>query len=298
MTARQFLAATTIGAGVTRACQSAGMTWSGVGRVVGTFSSGFYVSAAETVFAVGGPRIPAGPIHLVIEMPPPPPSDRSMVYLGPDRLWTNSCTIDLSRAASHRPTQLSPVQLRAVTPTLARLDRRDAVPNDVSHVWAAVRAAVERSDFHAARKLLEGLGGGLTPTGDDVLAGLVLFARWADPFSAVPAEVAAHAVTTDLSRCFLTWAAVGQSIQPIHDLLAAAGQLASAAGLAAGSAAQDRFDRAVATVASIGGSSGKGILAGLGLAATACSMWQQCSDSHAYMLVTSREATSNSTSSG
>ena len=298
MTARQLLAATTIGDGVARACQSAGMTWCGVGLVVGTFSSGFYVSAAETVFAVGGPRIPAGPIHLVLEAPPPPPSDRSMVYLGPDRLWTNSCTIDLSRAASHRPTQPSPVQLRAVAPTLARLDRWDAVPNDVADVWAAVRAAVERSDLHVARKLLEGLGDGLTPTGDDVLAGLVLFAHWADPFSAVPAEVVAHAATTDLSRCFLTWASVGQSIQPIHDMLEAAGQLASAAGLVSSSAAHDRFDRAVATVASIGGSSGKGILAGLGLAATACSMWQQSGNGHAYTLVASHVSTPNSTRSG
>ena len=274
MTAHRLLAATTIGDGV-RTCQSAGITGRGVSHVVGTFSSGFYICAAGTVFAVGGPKIAAGPIHLVLEAPPPPPSDQSIVRFGPDTLWTNTCTIDLSRAASHRPTQPSPAQLRVIAPMLARLDRRDAVPNDVVHVWPAVRIAVERSELHAARKLLEGLGDGLTPTGDDVLAGLVLFAHWADPLSVMPNEVAVHAATTDLSRCFLAWAAAGQSIQPIHDLLDAADQVASSADLASASAAHDQFDRAVTVVASIGRSSGKGMLAGLGLAARAWSIMQE-----------------------
>lgn len=265
--AHRVLAATSIGDGVTLACQSASMP----GRVVGTFSSGFYVATAETLFAVGGPSIPAGPIHLVLEAPPPPVTDQSIVHLAPDRLWMASCTIELSRAACHRPTQPSPSLLRTIAPTLARLDRRDTVPNDVVHVWKAVSLAVERADLHAARKLLEGLGTGLTPTGDDVLAGIVLFARWADPLSVVPAEVAMRAATSDLSRCFLTWAAAGQSIQPLHDLIDAAHQLVSSASLTGASAANDSFDQTVAAVAAIGGSSGKGMLAGLRLAAAA---WQ------------------------
>jgi len=91
----------------------------------------------------------------------------------------------------------------------------------------------------------------------------------------MPNEVAVHAATTDLSRCFLAWAAAGQSIQPIHDLLDAADQVASSADLASASAAHDQFDRAVTVVASIGRSSGKGMLAGLGLAARAWSIMQE-----------------------
>lgn len=268
------MAATSMGDGVALACQSAGLPGRGVGVVVGTFSSGFYVGLSEMLFAVGGPGIPAGPIHLVLEAPPPTPSPRSIVHLGPDRLRIDSCTIELSRAARHRPTQPSPTLLRRVAPTLARLDRREAVPTDLAHVWMAVRLAVERADLHAARERLEGLGAGLTPTGDDVLAGLVLFAHWADPLSTVPAEVARHAATSDLSRCFLAWAAAGQGIQPVHDLIDAAGRLAASTGLKCASTARDRFERTVDVVALIGGSSGKGMLAGLGLAGAVWPTWQ------------------------
>lgn len=274
--AHRLRVATSIGEGVALACQSANVPGHDIGRIVGTFSSGFYVGTDKTLFAVGGPNIPAGPIHLVLEAPPPAAVDQAIVRLEPHRLWVDSCTIELAHAVCYWPTQPSPWHLRALAPILARLDRCDAVPNDVEHVWMAVRLAIEHADLHAARKLLEGLGEGLTPTGDDVLAGLVLFARWADPISDVPAEVAVRAATSDLSRCFLAWAAVGQSIQPLHDLIDAASKLASASvSSICASAANDRFERSVAAVASIGGSSGKGILAGLGLAAAAWSRKQQ-----------------------
>lgn len=272
MTARHNVAATTIGDAVVRTCQSAGRSGRGVGQVVGTFSSGFYVRAEGALFAVAGPRVAAGPIHLVLEGRPPPPRERSIVRLAPDRLCTGSCVIDLSRADGYRPTQPSPARLRTIAPALARLDHPGAPPEDIVPVWAAVRAAVERSALHAARTLLEGLGGGLTPTGDDVLAGLLLFAHWADPESAVPGEVAQQTATTDLSRSFLAWAAAGQSIQPVHDLLDAAELVVSSAGLASASTAQDQFDHVAADIASVGHSSGQGLLAGLGLAATAWPM--------------------------
>ncbi len=265
MTARLWLTATSIGDGVRPGTQLADL--SETGNVVGTFSSGFYVRVIDRLFAVGGPMISAGPIHLVLEAAPPAPTNGSIVNIHQDHLQTDSFAIDLSRAVLHRPPQPSLGQLQTIAPILARLDRLAARLGDVAHVWDAVGIATRRSDLHAARRLLEGLGGGLTPTGDDVLAGLVMFARWSDPSSTVPAEVARLAATTHLSRCFLTWAAAGQSIQPIHDLLIAAEKLAQCKGAAAGSAAQERFDRAAAVVASIGASSGSGVLAGLGLAA-------------------------------
>lgn len=272
MTARQKLTATSIGDGVALACQSTGKT----GFVVGTFCSGFYVRTDETLFAVGGPNIHAGPIHLVLETPPPSVMEQSIVRLEPDRLWTDSCTIELSRAVCHRPIQPSPRLLRTIAPKIARLNGWGVLPNDVVHVWMAVKLSVERADLHAARKLLAGLGAGLTPTGDDILAGLLLFAHWADPLSVLPTEVALRAATTDLSRCFLNWAAAGQSIQPLHDLIDAASQLVTAPdSLKCTSAANNSFEQSVAAVASIGGSSGRGLLAGLGLAAAVWSKFQQ-----------------------
>jgi hypothetical protein len=192
-----------------------------------------------------------------------------MVRFGYEQLWTEQGPIDLSRAARYRPYQPSPKTLRKIAPVLLPLGHLNTLPNDVAHLGPAVRTAVERAELHEARQLLQGVGDGLTPTGDDVLAGLTLFARWSDPESTVPSEVAQQAATTMLSRCFLAWAARGQSIQPVHDVIDAAQLLASQMDVASPSSARDRFEQTVATVASIGGSSGKGMLAGLGLAATA-----------------------------
>ncbi|MEX3010615.1 DUF2877 domain-containing protein [Hoeflea sp. TYP-13] len=261
------LAARTIGDGVTQARQCAMKTAHGAGCVVGTFSSGFYVRAAGMLFAVGGPKIPAGPLHLVLRKQPPIPPEQSIVHFALDRLWTKTCIIDLSGATRHRPSLPTPERLDTIVPTLAQLNSPDMVPRDVSHVWPEVDEALKRSDLNAARQLLEGLGGGLTPTGDDVLAGILMLTHMSDPASHVPGDMASRAATTELSRCFLDWAAVGQSIQPIYDLLDAACHMASTRKRASARAARRRFDHAVDVVASIGRSSGKGLLAGLGLAA-------------------------------
>lgn len=266
MTKRRLLA-TVMGDGVAHACLAGGKPQSGL--VVGNFSLGFYVRVENSVFAVAGPGIAPGPIHLVMDAPSPAPPDQSLVWIEPGRLLTDSCVIELSYAVRYRPIQPSPAQLQTLALLLAALDRQDGVPIDLAKVWEPVRTAVFRSDLHAARTLLEGLGNGLTPTGDDVLAGMLLFFHWADPLSDAPAEVALRAETTDLSRCFLSWAAVGQSIQPVHDLIEAAGGSEMSASSRRGSALPQRFIHAVAAVASIGSSSGRGILAGLGLAAAA-----------------------------
>ena len=115
---------------------------------------------------------------------------------------------------------------------------------------AATRAELAALDLDAARVLLQGRGAGLTPAGDDVLAGLLLVHRWWWPGSDEARAVAAAADTTELSRAFLRWAAVGQSVQPVHELAAAAGRDHAAAVAAA------------RVVAGIGGSSGAGAARG------------------------------------
>lgn len=265
----RLLSASCVGEGVDEVLRSSLAPAGSDGRVVGTFSSGFYVRTHSAIFAVGGPGIPPGPLHLVLEVAPPPPTEGSRVRLAADRLYAASCEITLANAARHRPARLTPTQLLAIAPVLAALDRMDSVPSDLAHVWADVRVAVGQADLHLARRLLQGVGGGLTPTGDDALAAMILFASWVCPNSTLPAEVAAQCATTDLSRSFLRWAAVGQSIQPVHSLLDAAVQLASSpSSRVCSPVKQDRFLAAAGVVASIGGSSGKAMLAGLGLAAT------------------------------
>jgi hypothetical protein len=87
-------------------------------------------------------------------------------------------------------------------------------------------------DLEGAADALAGRGAGLTPAGDDVLAGLLLVARMRAGPPAEPRLVALarRARTHDISRAFLAEAARGRSVAALHDLLGAAadGDLAAA----------------------------------------------------------------------
>ena len=52
----------------------------------------------------------------------------------------------------------------------------DRVDPDLDPVWGAVTGDVRRGDLAAAFGRLQGRGAGLTPSGDDVLAGILLCA--------------------------------------------------------------------------------------------------------------------------
>ncbi len=264
MTAVKLVLSDSIGGGVVSACQIAAERGS-KGIVVGVFSFGFYVRVAGQIFAVGGPRLPAGPVHLVLETAPPLPREQSEVWLTQTKLWTQACTVDLSSATRYWPSLPSHNHLELVTPRLAKLATRIGIPQDLKTVWSDVIEVVKCADLGAAAEQLEGRGQGLTPTGDDVLAGLLLMAHWRNPKSDFPGEIAGRAQTSELSRSFLTWAARGQSIQPVHELLDSAFLSRSSTNHV------DRFDRAVEQVASIGASSGKALLAGLSLSSAFCS---------------------------
>jgi hypothetical protein len=123
-----------------------------------------------------------------------------------------------------------------------------------------VGGLVAAGDLVGAAHLLGGRGPGLTPAGDDVLAGILLMAAVGpDPVDAPIRTAAAEAApTTDVARAFLRWAARGQSIAPVHELLAT---------IAEGEPVAAR--RALQRLSSIGASSGADLAAGLGLALAA-----------------------------
>lgn len=122
----------------------------------------------------------------------------------------------------------------------------------------ARRAArrVAGGDLKAAADELGGVGPGLTPAGDDALAGILLAVRARRGAGAEPdlLAVAGSVPTSDLSSAFLHWAARGQHIAPAHDLLVAA-----AAGDPAATAAAAR------SLSSFGSSSGADLAFGLRL---------------------------------
>ncbi|HEX2119485.1 MAG TPA: DUF2877 domain-containing protein, partial [Acidimicrobiales bacterium] len=84
-------------------------------------------------------------------------------------------------------------------------------------------ACVAGHDLRGALDALAGLGPGLTPAGDDVLAGILLVERaWrGEAAEAALVDLAGEARTNDVARAFLTWAARGQSIEPVHRFLTA-----------------------------------------------------------------------------
>jgi Protein of unknown function (DUF2877) len=84
-------------------------------------------------------------------------------------------------------------------------------------------AAVRRGDLLTFAGLIGGRGAGLTPAGDDILAGALLVARVVCDGSATDLwtlrQCARRAPTSDIAGAFLDCAARGRCIEPAHALL-------------------------------------------------------------------------------
>lgn len=228
--------------------------------VTGLFRHGCYVRTGSGIYAVAGPEVSAGPIHLVLGQAPPLLREGSVVGRDGGLLRMSGWEVDLARARTYRPARPGPGELRAAAGPMAVVRRGLRVPADLAGRWPLVRRAAAADDLLAVRRLLEGRGGGLTPTGDDVLAGMMLVRAWSGEPPVWLETVAGQSRTTDLSRAFLVWAARGQSLALVHDLMAQA---------ACGD--ESRVRRTADDVAGIGASSGVALLWGLCLAVEALS---------------------------
>ena len=222
------------------------------GRVAGVFRTGFYVTGDRgAIFAVLDPSAWPGPLHLVAASLPGLPVAGDRVAITGTTLTAGGLKIDFGGARLWDPAL--PDGLGFDPAVWA-----DAVPPvepDLAGVWDETAAAVRSGDLASACRRLEGRGGGLTPTGDDTLAGIMLVAAADRARRPALWKLACQARTSELSRAFLEWAARGSSIQPAHDVLEAAAS-ADRAGLA----------RAARTLAGVGASSGRALLAGMALA--------------------------------
>ncbi|MXW98079.1 MAG: DUF2877 domain-containing protein [Acidimicrobiaceae bacterium] len=224
------------------------------GRVEGVFREGFYVSGpSETLFAVLGPRAWPGPLHLVVDELPELASRHDRVSVGGGALTAGRLMIRLDGCAPWAPSL--PEHLGA--DSRAWQDLAACPAPELAVVWEAVTGDVRRGDLAAATRRLQGRGTGLTPSGDDVLAGILLVGAIDPDRRGALTELAGSARTTRLSRAFLRWAAAGQSIQPAHALLDAAA-----------SGDQPGMCRAAASLAGVGATSGRALVAGVALAAT------------------------------
>lgn len=188
----------------------------GSGRVAATFSKAAYLRLPGGLVALTTPDVPSGPIHARGRIPLDRLAAGDRVTVEDGVVGSGPVSVDLAGAtvwAGRLPgrTDLAPGRDLA-------LDLLDAVPTALAdRVYTErVRRAVarlERHDLAGAVGVLCGLGPGLTPAGDDALAGVLLVAQ-----QRVDVEAAR---TNDIARAFLAWAARGQSIEPVHRFLVA-----------------------------------------------------------------------------
>lgn len=226
----------------------------GRGRVVGLFRRGFYVHTADGPFAVVAPDVWPGPLHLTLEGPFEPPEMGDEVALTREALVLPQLVIRL--AGGRRWSPALPGSIRSVLRGWEPVT--PSPPPDLGSVWPSVIDSVCRDDLTSALTALQGRGSGLTPEGDDVLAGILLVRSIRARRRPRSELIADRARTTDLSRAFLRWAAVGQSIQPAHDVLLAAADRDAA-----------RFNSAADRLTGVGASSGRALLTGMALAVAA-----------------------------
>lgn len=244
------------------------------------------VTSDGDVIAVVSPSVGDGPLNVVVDR-----NDVSFKTLEPDaparlergRLLFDGLEIDLVDAliweprpnwsglrarrpvvAGHLLTLARLCQARAPADSLCSvLELESAAASACSAIGAVARRALGglregwKGDLDSLREGatgLAGLGGGLTPSGDDFLVGLMLWAWVAHPrprwFCPAVAETAAE-LTTILSSAFLQAAARGECSAAWHALLGALTEGSDAA-----------LTAAATQVLSHGATSGADILAG------------------------------------
>jgi hypothetical protein len=199
-----------------------------VGQVVAGFRRAAYVRFPQGIVALSSLQVPSGPLHLRSRLPI-------------DRLRAGS-RVDAREgcircAGGALPLAGLPVWAARI-PDVHTLQRTTDLAAEVLQPAASrsallgslftgrlrsAESAVEDGDLEGAAEELGGLGPGLTPSGDDALAGILVAARvrWTSTAEARLTDIAAGVKTHDISRAFLHWAARGQSIRPLHQCLIA-----------------------------------------------------------------------------
>jgi hypothetical protein len=180
------------------------------GIVLASFDRAAYVRFPEGVVALTEPSVPPGPIHITGAVDPSAYGTASPFVPAPG--WLYGATVWEGRLPARPPDDAE------VLGSLAKLASRSPLlqPPLLSR-W---QAATSHRDLRDASRILGGLGPGLTPSGDDALAGMLLTERLRAPHTEPTlVDVAGEAATHEISRAFLLWAARGQSIEPVHQLL-------------------------------------------------------------------------------
>jgi hypothetical protein len=235
----------------------------GVGKVVAGFRRAAYVRFPAGIVALSSMQVPSGPLHLRSRLPIDGLRDGDRVEVrveaGEGSIRCAAGALRLAElpvwAASLPDVDALERATDAAAEVLDPAAGRSALlwPSYAGRLRSAVRA-VEDGDLDQAAGRLGGLGPGLTPSGDDALAGILVAARmrWTSTAEARLTDLAAGVRTHEISCAFLHWAARGQSIRPLHQCVTA---------LAAGD--RHRAEAAVGALAAYGHTSGADLSLGL-----------------------------------
>ena len=193
----------------------------GTGRVVGVYSKAAYLRLPGGLVALTTFDVPSGPIHARtstslngLKL------DEKVVNTG-SLLQAAPVLLMLSGARVWRGTVPDAAQLAAglkVALDLLKSVSGSALDAVVSE---KARALLAEGDLVGAASVLGGFGPGLTPAGDDCLAGILVIASalWDGAAAPTPMRLLEEIETNEISLAFLRCAARGQSIEPVHRFL-------------------------------------------------------------------------------
>jgi hypothetical protein len=215
----------------------------GPGHLRAVFARALYVQVPGGLVVLVTTQAPRGPLHLrVAALPPVRAGCAVRVNRESLQIGDHCYQLDVPIWAPRLPAAASLLR--------AREHARHWLPDsgvglELGRVGpaglpAGALAALRRGDLPTFAATVGGRGPGLTPAGDDALAGVLLVARAIGSVSPVwPGTLwhcAHRAQTNDIARAFLACAAAGRCIESAHALLAG---LASADRGVVSSAAQE-----------------------------------------------------------
>jgi hypothetical protein len=198
----------------------------GVGRVAGVYSNAAYLSMPGGLVALTSFDVHSGPVHARSGAPLGNLRVGDKVVVTSSLLQSGPVLLELDRASVWRGEVPAAEELASGRRLCLELLQEAPAPAVPLDLVSRTSRQLEEHDLVGAARTLGGVGPGLTPAGDDCLAGILLVRRI---FGAEPPEtlekVASQVETNDVSYCFLRWAARGQAVEPVHRflLLASAG---------------------------------------------------------------------------
>lgn len=172
------------------------------------------------VMSIATAAIGPGPFTITVAVPFWQPGRTPAVQLSPRGLIVDGQVLDTTAATTWQPVPNWPALRRRAIPESA-LDLPGALADALNLLISAI-SGNRRDDLAGAVLQLAGRGTGLTPTGDDLLTGVLFALRVWHPDTDLPGIIAALAAprTTTLSAAFLRAAAAGEATWHWHALAA------------------------------------------------------------------------------